>query len=80
MKILNLIVFAFEAVANFFGWKRESKSSDLVKESKDKQLKLIAAIEKEREKRTEESAAKADFLRSELIKEKKKYEKFIANL
>ncbi len=76
----SLLISLIEGLSAFFKLKAESLASDLVEKSEKRQADLIKQIEVERDKRTEESAQQADFLRSRLDYEKAKYEKLLANI
>ena len=76
----SLLISLIEGLSAFFKLKAESLASDLVEKSEKRQADLIKQIEVERNKRTEESAQQADFLRSRLEYEKAKYEKLLANI
>ncbi len=76
----SLLISLIEGLSAFFKLKAESLASDLVEKSEKRQADLIKQIEIERNKRTEESAQQADFLRSRLEYEKAKYEKLLANI
>lgn len=76
----SLLISLIEGLSAFFKLKAESLASDLVEKSEKRQADLIKQIEVERDKRTEESAQQADFLRSRLEYEKAKYEKLLANI
>jgi hypothetical protein len=76
----SLLISLIEGLSAFFKLKAESLASDLVEKSEKRQADLIKQIEIERNKRTEESAQQADFLRSRLDYEKAKYEKLLANI
>ena len=76
----SLLISLIEGLSAFFKLKAESLASDLVEKSEKRQADLIKQIEVERDKRTEESAQQADFLRSRLEYEKDKYEKLLANI
>lgn len=76
----SLLISLIEGLSAFFKLKAESLASDLVEKSEKRQSDLIKQIEAERDKRTEESAQQADFLRSRLDYEKAKYEKLLANI
>lgn len=52
----------------------------MLDESENKQSSLIKEIEFNRNKKTEESTQKADYLFSQLQKEKVKYEKILSRL
>lgn len=76
----SLLISLIEGLSAFFKLKAESLASDLVEKSEKRQADLIKEIEEERNKRTEQSAQQADFLRSRLDYEKAKYEKLLANI
>ena len=76
----SLLISLIEGLSAFFKLKAESLASDLVEKSEKRQADLIKQIEEERNKRTEQSAQQADFLRSRLDYEKAKYEKLLANI
>lgn len=78
--LFSLLISLIEGLSAFFKLKAESLASDLVEKSEKRQADLIKQIEIERDKRTEESAQHADFLRSRLDYEKAKYEKLLANI
>ena len=80
MAIFSLLGSLIEGLSAYFKLKAESLSSDLVEKSEKRQADLIRLIELERNKKTEQSAQQADFLRSRLDYEKAKYEKLLANL
>jgi hypothetical protein len=70
----------FNALSAFWSLKKEKLVYDMLEESENKQLNLIKEIELNRDKKTEESTQRADFLFSRLQKEKIKYEKILSNL
>lgn len=70
----------FEALSAFWSLKKEKLVYDMLDESENKQSNLIKEIEFNRNKKTEESTQKADYLFSQLQKEKVKYEKILSRL
>lgn len=70
----------FQALSTLFSLKKEKLVYDMLDESEEEQNFLIKEIELNRNKGTEESAQRADFLFSRLQKEKFKYEKILARL
>lgn len=70
----------FQALSAFFSLKKEKLVYDMLEESEGEQEMIIKEIELNRNKGTEESAQRADFLFSKLQKEKLKYEKILSRL
>lgn len=70
----------FEALSAFWSLKKEKLVYDMLDESENKQSSLIKEIEFNRSKKTEEATQKADYLFSQLQKEKMKYEKILSRL
>lgn len=70
----------FDALSAFWSLKKEKLVYDMLDESENKQSSLIKEIEFNRNKKTEESTQKADYLFSQLQKEKVKYEKILSRL
>ena len=70
----------FDALSAFWSLKKEKLVYDMLDESENKQSSLIKEIVFNRNKKTEESTQKADYLFSQLQKEKVKYEKILSRL
>jgi|TARA_B100001093_G_scaffold197398_1_gene189765 hypothetical protein len=79
MSILKLIQTVLRLLTGYFELKNKSISFDLVRDSENRQDDLIQQIEYLREKATEESTSKADFLRGRLQREKKYYEDILVS-
>ena len=79
MSILKLIQTVLRLVTAYLELKNKSLSFDLVRDSESRQDNLIQQIEYLREKATEESTSKADFLRGRLQREKKYYEEILVS-
>ena len=69
-----------DVLSAFFSLQKEKLVYDMLEDSEEKQLEFIRLIEEDRNKGTEESAQRADFLFSRLQKEKEKYEKILTRL
>ena len=69
-----------DVLSAFFSLQKEKLVYDMLEDSEEKQLEFIRLIEEDRNKGTEESAQRADFLFSRLQKEKDKYAKILTRL
>ena len=79
MSILKSIQIVLRLLTAYIELKNKSLSFDLVRDSENRQDNLIQQIEYLREKATEESTSKADFLRGRLQREKKYYEDILVS-
>jgi hypothetical protein len=70
----------FHALSAFWTLKKEKLIYDMLEESEKKQLSITKEIELNRDKGTEESTQRADFLFLQIQKEKIKYEKILSSL
>jgi hypothetical protein len=70
----------FHALSAFWTLKKEKLIYDMLEESEKKQVSLIKEIELNRDKKTEDSTQRADFLFLQVQKEKIKYEKILSSL
>lgn len=78
--MITALTALLQALSAFWSLKKDKLIYDMIEESENKQSKLIKEIELNRNKKTEESTQLADFLFSQLQKEKIKYEKILSNL